>query len=77
MGKFGWSLPPGVSHRDIDRAFGGDAPENCLVCKEPLDEDNVTDTCPTSKDCAAKLEQLQKEEAEAEKKLLEEHPNDE
>jgi hypothetical protein len=22
---FGWSLPPGCSHRDIERAMGGDA----------------------------------------------------
>ena len=27
MSIFGWDLPPGCSHRDIDRAMGGDARE--------------------------------------------------
>ena len=30
---FGWSLPPGVSQRDIDEAYGND---RCPVCGDPL-----------------------------------------
>jgi len=33
---FGWSLPPGCSMRDIDRAFGED--ETCDVCCKHVDE---------------------------------------
>ena len=41
--NFGWSLPPGVSHKDIDRAVGadecehGDDPGHCQDCRE-IDE---------------------------------------
>lgn len=33
---FGWSLPPGCSNSDIDRAFGTDGP--CALCGLPLDD---------------------------------------
>ena len=36
MSKFGWSLPPGVSHRDIDEAAGAEGP--CAVCCRPVDD---------------------------------------
>jgi hypothetical protein len=32
-GKFGWSLPPGVSQRDIDEAYGVEIPEP--TCEHP------------------------------------------
>jgi len=37
MGKFGWSLPPGVTQRMIDEAFGGDEGP-CECCgRDPAD----------------------------------------
>lgn len=35
MGIFGWSLPPGCSSNDIDRAFGDEGP--CLCCGLAVD----------------------------------------
>src|SRR5262245_13454272 len=29
MGKFGWSLPPGVTHRMIEEQFGDEGPYMC------------------------------------------------
>jgi len=29
---FGWDLPPGCSHRDIDLAFGEEGPMDCPIC---------------------------------------------
>jgi hypothetical protein len=72
MGKFGWSLPPGCSTRDIDRAYGDEAPEHCLVCKTLLDEESVSGHCPPPKDCKEKLEQMYREQDEAEAKSIEE-----
>lgn len=43
-GIFGWSLPPGVSARDIDRAYGSEGPCDC--CGRPVD-DCVCDECAT------------------------------
>jgi hypothetical protein len=43
MSKFGWSLPPGVSHRMIDEAMGVDEP--CAVCCKSID-DCVCPECP-------------------------------
>lgn len=43
-GIFGWSLPPGCSHKDIEDAFG-DRP--CELCGE--DPDNCV--CPVCKKC--------------------------
>ncbi len=65
MSTFGWSLPPGCSTSDIDRAYGDEAPEHCLVCKTLLDEENLSGHCPPPKDCKEKLEQRYREEAEA------------
>jgi len=40
-GKFGWSLPPGVSHRDIDPSAGpcdvcGHSEDNCICPECPV-----------------------------------------
>ena len=36
-GIFGWSLPPGCSSADIDRAFGEEGPLDCPVCVDGVD----------------------------------------
>lgn len=72
MSKFGWDLPPGCTMRDVERAYGEEPPENCVVCRAPLDEENRSGVCPAPKDCAHKLEQRYREEAEAEAKYIEE-----
>lgn len=36
MGKFGWSLPPGVTHRMIDEAYGREEP--CEICGKWVDD---------------------------------------
>lgn len=66
MGIFGWDLPPGCSQRDIDNAMGSDAPEDCYICKAALDEENDTGTCLLPKDCAAKLDKMQRDADDAE-----------
>ena len=43
MGKFGWSLPPGVSHRMIDEAYGVEEP--CMCCGE-WENDCICEECP-------------------------------
>lgn len=43
MGKFGWSLPPGVSHRMIDEAYGVEGP--CECCGKMVD-DCICEECP-------------------------------
>lgn len=43
MGIFGWSLPPGVSHRMIDEAMGVDQP--CECCGKMVD-DCICPECP-------------------------------
>ena len=43
MGNFGWSLPPGVSHRMIDEAMGFDEP--CEMCGYDVDH-CVCPECP-------------------------------
>jgi hypothetical protein len=48
MGIFGWSLPPGCSHRDIERAAGGDGP--CEVCGDMVD-DCICPECPECPEC--------------------------
>ena len=35
MNDFGWSLPPGVSQGDIDRAFGGVS--RCTYCGREME----------------------------------------
>jgi hypothetical protein len=44
-GIFGWSLPPGCSHQDIEEAAGVDLP--CEVCGKAVDDC----TCPECKVC--------------------------
>lgn len=41
---FGWSLPPGCSNSDIDRAFGAEGP--CARCGEAVDDCECPE-CPT------------------------------
>jgi hypothetical protein len=43
MGIFGWDLPPGCSHRDIEEACGGGNP--CEVCGE-FEDDCICPECP-------------------------------
>jgi hypothetical protein len=43
MTNFGWSLPPGVSQRMIDDAYGQEAP--CAVCGQGID-DCICPECP-------------------------------
>lgn len=43
MGKFGWSLPPGVSHRMIDESLGLDEP--CECCGK-FEDDCICEECP-------------------------------
>ena len=52
MGKFGWSLPPGVTDRMIDEAYGFDQP--CEVCAGNPELDNDTEggcICPECPVC--------------------------
>jgi hypothetical protein len=49
MGKFGWSLPPGVTNRMIDQAYGIDQP--CEVCGGNPDTDECI--CPECPVCEA------------------------
>ncbi len=44
MGKFGWSLPPGVTNRMIDEAYGTDEP--CEICGQNPDGDCLCPECP-------------------------------
>ena len=44
MGKFGWSLPPGVTHRMIDESMGLHEP--CECCGLTVD-DCICEECPT------------------------------
>jgi len=44
MGVFGWSLPAGVSARDIDRAYGEEGP--CDLCGVDVDSCECPE-CPT------------------------------
>lgn len=43
MGKFGWSLPPGVTSRMIDEAYGVEGP--CECCGKMVD-DCICPECP-------------------------------
>jgi hypothetical protein len=43
VGIFGWSMPPGCSHQDIDRAVGLDQP--CEVCGN-MEDDCICKPCP-------------------------------
>lgn len=43
MGKFGWSLPPGCTHRMIDEALGVDEP--CECCGK-FEDDCICEECP-------------------------------
>ena len=36
---FGWDLPPGVTHRMIDDAFGHEDPLDCPVCSDGAEMD--------------------------------------
>lgn len=72
MGIFGWDLPPGVSMRDIERAYGEETPTRCAICQRWLAGDNMTGTCPKPRPCAATLAQRYKEEDDAEARAVEE-----
>jgi hypothetical protein len=52
--------------------MGSEAPEDCYICKAALDEENDTGTCLPPKDCAAKLEKMQREADDAEAAYLKE-----
>src|SRR5215467_3460019 len=45
MSKFGWDLPPGVTQRMIDEAYGRDD-EPCEVCGQPVDNGCICPECP-------------------------------
>jgi hypothetical protein len=42
--KFGWSLPPGVSARMIDEAYGIEGP--CVTCGAGNPDDCICPECP-------------------------------
>jgi len=43
---FGWDLPPGCSHADIERAMGGDEPtKRCPECKGSGGKDEPCAMC--------------------------------
>jgi hypothetical protein len=39
MSIFGWSLPPGCSLGDIDRAMGVEGPLDCPICADGVELD--------------------------------------
>jgi len=47
MSVFGWSLPPGCTHRHIEEAYGSDEP--CAVCGRWA-EDCICPECRTCRD---------------------------
>jgi hypothetical protein len=42
--KFGWSLPPGVTSRMIDEAYGVEGP--CVTCGAANPDDCICPECP-------------------------------